>query len=100
MSYAQQLLADQRLLLLKALEQAAGYTLPERLLAAFLQSMAVPLSADALRVQLAWLEEAGLLRVGKIGEGETAQWTAALTQRGMDAARGVAPVPGVARPLP
>jgi|YelNatPaOPRAMG01_1025707.scaffolds.fasta_scaffold18574_5 Fe2+ or Zn2+ uptake regulation protein len=100
MSYAQHLLADQRLLLLKALEQAAGYTLPERLLGAFLQSMAAPLAADALRVQLAWLEEAGLVSVSQIGDGASAQWTAALTPRGMDAARGIARVPGVARPLP
>lgn len=102
MSYAADLLADQRLMLLQALEAAAGYSLPERALARFLQSMAAPLSLDALRTQLAWLEEQGLLAVSKVQPLPDAapEWTARIASRGLDVVAGLARAPGVARPRP
>lgn len=102
MSYAADLLADQRLMLLQALEAAAGYSLPERALGRFLASMAAPLSADGLRTQLAWLEEQGLLSISKVQPLPDAapEWTARIASRGLDAVAGLARVPGVARPRP
>lgn len=102
MTYADDLLADQRLMLLQALEAAAGYSLPERALARFLTSMAAPLSADGMRTQLAWLEEQGLLTIANVQPLPDAapQWTARIASRGLDVVAGLARVPGVARPRP
>ena len=102
MTYAADLLADQRLMLLQALDAAAGYSLPERALSRFLQSMAAPLSADGLRTQLAWLEEQSLLSVSKVQPLPDAapEWTARIVSRGLDVVAGLARVPGVARPRP
>ena len=102
MTYAEDLLADQRLMLLQALEAAAGYSLPERALARFLQSMAAPLSADGLRTQLAWLEEQGLLAISKVQPLPDAapEWTARIASRGLDVVSGLARAPGIARPRP
>ncbi len=102
MTYAADLLADQRLMLLQALEAAAGYSLPERALGRFLGSMAAPLSADGLRTQLAWLEEQGLLSISKVQPLPDAapEWTARIASRGLDVVAGLARVPGVARPRP
>ena len=51
---------------------------------------------DALRAELAWLEETGLLEVQDLGAAVTAH----LSDRGQDAAKGYAHIPGVARPRP
>lgn len=100
--YANDLLADQRLMLLQALGAASGYSLPERALSRFLLSMSAPLSADALRAQLAWLEEQALLTIGKVHPLPAAapEWTARINARGLDVVDGIARVPGIARPRP
>lgn len=101
-SYAHELLADQRLMLLQALGAASGYSLPERALLRFLQSMSAPLSADGLRTQLAWLEEQGLLAIAKVQPLPDAapEWTARINSRGLDVVDGIARTPGIARPRP
>jgi len=102
MTYATDLLADQRLMLLQALESASGYSLTERSLSRFLQSMATPLTADGLRTQLAWLEEQGLLSLSKVQAFPEAapDWVARIGERGSDVVAGLARVPGIARPRP
>ncbi|CQR43708.1 conserved hypothetical protein [Thiomonas sp. CB3] len=101
-TYANELLADQRLMLLQALGAASGYSLPERALSRFLQSMSAPLSADGLRTQLAWLEEQALLGISKVHPVPDAapEWTARINARGLDVVDGIVRVPGIARPRP
>jgi len=86
---------DQRLLILQALAIAADYTAHEHLLREALATHGQRLSGDALRGQLAWLDEQGLLTT--LGDQVR---VARLTLRGEDVANGVARCPGVARPRP
>ncbi len=53
------------------------------------------ISMDKLRTELAWLAEQGLIT---LVQGEV--WTAKLSSRGMDVAKGIAQQPGVKRPEP
>jgi repressor of nif and glnA expression len=96
MKYAEMLAADQRLCLLTALAEAAGYALNEHVLKRALEAVGHALSTDSLRVHLAWLAEQGLTRVEHVDGLQIAR----LTPRGEDAAAGRAAVPGVARPRP
>lgn len=56
----------------------------------------VAASHDAVNADIAWLDEQGLLQV----QGANGSSFACATQRGLDVARGLATVPGVARPGP
>jgi len=94
MSYPEIVAADRRLLILKALDNAAGYRAPARLLSAFLDSFGQKVSADQMAGELAWLEEQGLVDLQQT-EGET---IATLKPRGADIAAGRARHPGVRRP--
>jgi hypothetical protein len=93
MSYEQTLSADRRLLILKALASANGYSASAMLLQAFLQSFGHSVSHDLVAGELAWLAEQGL--VGLLENG-----IATLTQRGLDVSKGAAQTPGVRRPAP
>jgi hypothetical protein len=86
---------DQRLLILQTLVSSPDYTAHEHLLRQALSEEGQRLSADAMRVQLAWLDEQGLLT--DLGQRVR---IARLTQRGEDVASGSARCPGVARPRP
>lgn len=92
MSFADLAAADRRLLILLALAEAPGYTLPPRLLQAFMGDKGQRASADQVRSDIAWLEEQGLL--GLNGDAPT------LSNRGIDVAADRARCPGVARPRP
>lgn len=94
MSYSDAVSADQRLVILEALEQDSGYSHNEHVLRSMLEATGHHVSRDMLRSQLAWLEEQGLVTVALVGETRVAK----LTGRGEDAARGNARIPGVARP--
>lgn len=95
-SFATFLDEDRRLVLLKALESAAGYRLNHFTLHAFAQSLAHVCSQDKIKTDLAWLEEQGLVRVEKVQD----VTLATLTARGLDVAVGNTTVPGVKRPAP
>lgn len=87
---------DARLRILRHLATENDYTAHEHALREHLRSVwGHTLSADALRAQLAWLDEQGLITL----VGDRVQ-VARLTLRGEDAASGAARVPGVARPRP
>lgn len=96
MKYSDTIAQDRRLLLLRALREAHGYTAPARLLRSFLESFGRAVSADSLAVELSWLAEQDLIE-SRAPEGET---IVTLTQRGLDVAQGAAIVPGVRRPEP
>lgn len=86
--------ADQRLIVLQALEEDPGYSHNEGVLRSVLGTFGHQLSRDALRTELAWLDEQGLITVSDAGGVQVAS----LTSRGQDVALGRARVPGVARP--
>ncbi len=87
---------DIRLRLLCILSAAPAYTANEVTVRQLLEGLGHSLSRDALRTHLAWLEEQDCL----IAQQPGGIWLATLTSRGEDVARGVAHVPGVARPRP
>lgn len=66
----------------------------EELLALGLEGRGVGAARDAIAIDVAWLEEQGLVRTLS-GDG---QRVVIITQRGDDVCRGLADVPGVARP--
>jgi hypothetical protein len=96
MTIADQLREQIRLAILQTLEAAPAYTLHEYLLLEQVRGLGLGTTRDALRTELAWLEETGLLEVQDLGAAVTAH----LSDRGQDAAKGYAQIPGVARPRP
>lgn len=85
-----------RLSALQLLAEAPGYSHNDGVLRAGLAAVGHAVSADALRGDLAWLAEQGLVAVEEVGEVRVAR----LTERGEDVAAGRAGCPGVARPRP
>ena len=94
-SYDDALRADRRLAILQILAAAADYTAHAHLLRRALETQGHRTAFDVLRGDLAWLDEQGAL---VLADGEIP--VATLTLRGEDLARGVARVPGIARPNP
>ena len=94
MDYRQYTAADQRLVILQALEQDPGYSHNEAVLRSVLESVGHTVSRDALRTELAWLQEQGLVTITQAGDIQVVR----LTARGEDVALGRARVPAVARP--
>lgn len=86
--------ADQRLVMVRLLAEAPGYTLGESMLDEVLEAYGHRVSRDKVRAHLAWLDEQGLVTIERIGEAMIAK----LTGRGQDVACGEAEVPGVKRP--
>jgi Fe2+ or Zn2+ uptake regulation protein len=95
-SFADLLAADIRLVLLRSLEEAAGYSCNESVLASMLTALGHKVSRDRVRTELHWLSEQGLVSV----EDVLNVLVATLTPRGADVATGCATVPGVKRPRP
>lgn len=85
-----------RLAILETLGVAGAYRLHEYLLLERVRALGLGTTRDALRGELAWLAEQGLINQDTI-EGAA---IAALTDRGLDVAEGLAVVPGVSRPRP
>ncbi|MYE14520.1 MAG: ArsR family transcriptional regulator [Gammaproteobacteria bacterium] len=96
MKYDERVRRDQRLVTLQLLERAEGYDLNASILRSALAEFGHRPSADALRAELQWLAEQGLITVREV----VGLQVATLTERGADAAAGRATVPGVARPTP
>lgn len=94
MSYSDVVAADQRLVMLQALEEDPGYSHNEHVLKSMLEAVGHGVSRDSLRTNLAWLEEQGLVHLTQVGTTAVAK----ITGRGSDVARGATRVPGVARP--
>ncbi len=90
------LAADRRLIILQALDEAAGYRLRETVLGSAVEALGAAASRDRLRADLVWLAEQGLIELDQSAD----VWLARITARGLDVAQGRADCPGVARPLP
>ena len=85
-----------RLAMLDVLAQCPRYEANEAFLAIALRDIGNAVARDLLRVELAWLRDAGLIAVTEIAD----VWIAKLTLRGLDAASGATVIPGVHRPAP
>jgi Fe2+ or Zn2+ uptake regulation protein len=94
--FADLLLTDMRLVILRSLAETNGYSCNDSILHTILGMFAHKCSRDVVRTQLSWLQEQGLVALEKVGE----TYVATLTQRGADVAAGAASVPGVKRPGP
>ncbi|MFM5095801.1 VpaChn25_0724 family phage protein [Aeromonas rivipollensis] len=88
--------SDQRLLILRSLREMTGYSANDSILDSCLEAYGHSISRDAVRTQMRWLEEQGLITVEKVGETLVAK----LTGRGDDVATGQAVVDGVKKPRP
>lgn len=94
MSYPEAVQAEIRRAMLDVLANLHDFTLPEGgLVEAINERTAYRIGGVAMGAQTQWLHEAGL--VMRVAVGATAVIT--LTPRGLDVARGLDTVPGVAR---
>ena len=98
-SYAARLREEARLQALRTLAEAPEYTATDVLLRAALREQGLSIGMDAVRVELFWLNENGLVVTQRVG-GPAGLMMATLTERGLDIANGTSQVPGVARPRP
>lgn len=97
MNFAELLTADERLVILRALnEDAGGYSANESIIHAILGEFAHKVSRDRVRTQLNWLQEQGLVTLKDVA----GCFVATLTSRGIDVAAGNIVQPGVKRPRP
>jgi hypothetical protein len=88
--------ADVRLVLLRTLNETAGFSCNESILHAILAKFGHNISRDRVRTDLVWLSEQALLSLDDVA----GIYVATITQRGVDVATGAATVPGVKRPSP
>jgi Fe2+ or Zn2+ uptake regulation protein len=87
---------DRRLVILRLLQQSAGYQANAYLLQTALETQGHHASLDRIKSDLSWLAEQGLAKSDTVGE----IVIATLTGRGADVASGRAHQPGVKQPLP
>jgi len=96
MKYKQILQEDQRLVILRSLDDMQGYSANDSILQTVLEQYGHGISRDQVRTHINWLEEQGLIIVESAGE----TLVATLSTRGVDVAQGRAKVTGVKRPSP
>lgn len=87
---------DRRLVMLRVLNESAGYTANDSILDCGLDAYGHFVSRDLVKAELAWLEEQGLVS----NEDLKGTIVSTLTQRGLDVATGQSTHPGVKRPSP
>lgn len=97
MTFAHFLTEDRRLVILRLLKDAPGYTANESVLETALEGMGHIVSRDTVRADLSWLAEQGLIALETVG---ARIFVATLEKRGEDVALGHATHPGVKRPSP
>lgn len=93
-AFAEFLRQDQRLVILRLLNEMPGYKANSSVLTVGLDRLGHSPSRDQVKTELHWLAEQGLLEIEDVG----AVLVATLTERGADAACGRAVVPGVKKP--
>jgi DNA-binding transcriptional ArsR family regulator len=93
---AERLSEARRLAILMVLDRCPSREAADSLIAIALKDLACACSYDAVRSELAWLRDAGLIEIDEI----SCIMIAKLKQRGVDVAAGVAMIPGVERPGP
>lgn len=93
MKYDMRLTEARRLETLRYLSETPSYEASQVFL---YQALPVAGSADQVAADLEWLAEQGLVTLHVVHDVRLAR----ITQRGLDVGKGLARVPGVARPLP
>jgi hypothetical protein len=96
LTFAERIIQDRRLVILRLLERTPCYSANESLLDLALEDFGHRASRDQVRGDLAWLAEQELVTTEEIA----GVMIALATRRGLDVARGKAIVPGVRRPAP
>lgn len=99
MSYSHHVQTDRRLVILQTLNRDPGGSHNDHVLQADLGDWGHRITADALRTELAWLAEQGLVEVEHVGP-NAEYHVASITDRGQEVAAGRARVPGVRKPRP
>lgn len=94
--YTEMINEDRRLVLLQALAQSPDYALRETVLVRLLAGERLAIGTDALRAELRWLADRGLVDIEFHDEVQAAR----ITVRGIDVANGHVLVDGIARPRP
>lgn len=96
MSYQDILNEDQRLVILRSLEEMPGYSANDSILHSVLLKYGHSISRDQLRSHLFWLQEQSLVGLEQLGS----TYIATVTARGVDVAAGRSKTPGVKPPGP
>ncbi|TVU83780.1 ArsR family transcriptional regulator [Pseudoalteromonas neustonica] len=89
--------ADQRLVILRALAEAAGYSANCSMLSCVLSSYGHQLSRDKVRAHMRFLEDVNLITIDVVGDKTL---VAKITEQGADVAAGRKFVDGIKRPAP
>jgi hypothetical protein len=97
MSFAEELAADRRLVVLRALAEMPGNAGNESVVKQALDYFGHRVGSDIVRADLQFLSDHGLLRIEKIEAAKGELWVARLTQAGDDVAAGRSVHPGVKR---
>ncbi len=100
MSFAEELAADRRLVMLRALSEAPGTAMNEDVCRTALNHFGHRVAGDIVRADLHFLAEHSLVRLEKIAAARGDLWIAHLTGSGSDVADGSKTHPGVARLRP
>lgn len=87
---------NRRLEILRVLAADPAYQANDALLQRALQIYGLTASRDQIKTDLAWLKEQGLVVLDDMA----GLYLAKLSGRGEDVARGLAVIPGIARPRP
>jgi Fe2+ or Zn2+ uptake regulation protein len=85
-----------RLKILELLAETAGYSANNELLQTALAAMGLRLSAASVKAELSFLSDCGTLTLIDVGHLVVAE----LTERGLDVAKGLSSMRGIARPVP
>ena len=96
MAYKDIVSESRRLEILRILKEDPGYQTNQGIIQSALAAVGLDSSADMVQTEIAWLDEQGLVDMSEIGSIRLAK----ITQRGLDCAKGLSRVPGVARPNP
>ncbi|MEQ8747338.1 hypothetical protein [Pyruvatibacter sp.] len=96
MSYAEYMMEDRRLVVLRALYQEADRRLNEAVLQRVLEGFGHRVARHAVREVLDWLVEVRAIRVETFGSGQV--YIAELLERGEDHVAGRTLINGIARP--
>ncbi|MCG9624626.1 ArsR family transcriptional regulator [Vibrio mediterranei] len=96
MALAKLIQEDRRLVILRVLEDSAGFTANESIIDTALDAYGHKVSRDTVLTEIHWLEEQGLISLVELAGTQVAS----LNQRGLDVAQGQAKHPGVKAPLP
>jgi len=97
MTFVEELAADRRLVVLRALMEAPGAALNESVVKQALDYFGHRVGSDFVRADLQFLADHGLVRVEKIDTAKGDLWIAKLTTAGEDVGAGRSTHPGVKR---